>query len=82
MRAIVWAMVVLAASQVMAEGKSEWVYYDQNGRLAYKKLETGERIMDFSFAGYGGGGAGIPTVAVKKTVGPSGEDDTKAIQEA
>ncbi len=38
--------------------------------------------MDFSFAGYMGGGAKLPAVPVKATVGPSGADDTAAIQEA
>jgi hypothetical protein len=62
---------------------SEWVYYDESGKLAYKPLnERGDRIMDFSHAGYGGGGVAIPTAAVVETVGPSGGDDTAAIQAA
>ncbi len=38
--------------------------------------------MDFSYAGYMGGGVKIPTVPVAKTVSPSGGDDTAAIQAA
>ena len=39
--------------------------------------------MDFSHAGYRGGGVALPDVAVKRTVKPSGgEDDTKGIQDA
>jgi hypothetical protein len=62
--------------------KSEWVYVDGNGKLAYKTLPKGERILDFSRAGYHGGGVAIPVVPVKETVNPSGGDDTAAIQGA
>src|SRR6476646_10959367 len=74
------AAISLCACALGAE--SEWVHFDQNGKLVYKKLETGERILDFSFAGYGGGGVKIPDVAVKKTVAPSGGDDTETMQKA
>ena len=63
--------------------QSQWVYPDKNGKLVYKTTERGDRIMDFSHAGYMGGGVILPSVAVKKTVQPSGkEDDTKLVQDA
>src|SRR5881392_133407 len=74
--------MVLVASSLAAAAESEWVHFDEKKNLVYKKLETGERIMDFSFAGYGGGGVAIPNLPVKKTVAPSGADDTEAIQKA
>jgi hypothetical protein len=62
---------------------SEWVRRGDDGKLAYKTTPTGDRIMDFSHAGYRGGGVALPEVAVKRTVKPSGgEDDTKIIQRA
>jgi hypothetical protein len=61
---------------------SKWVFIDPNGHLAYTALPRGDQIVDFSYAGYGGGGIAIPTVPVKKTVMPSGADDTMAIQAA
>jgi hypothetical protein len=61
---------------------SQWVYPGSDGRLLYKTFRAGDRIMDFSSAGYMGGGVKIPTVPVKKTVSPSGGDDTAAIQTA
>ncbi|WP_114781909.1 discoidin domain-containing protein [Botryobacter ruber] len=65
------------------KGKSEWVYTGKDGKLAYKKTPAGDRIMDFSHAGYMGGGVALPTVPVKRTVQPSGgPDDTKQIQAA
>src|SRR5271170_7752060 len=63
--------------------QSEWVYPGANGKLVYKSTQTGDRIMDFSTAGYMGGGVALPTVPVAKTVNPSGgADDTATIQAA
>ena len=39
-------------------------------------------IADFSYAGYGGGGVALPTFPIRKTVKPSGSDDTSVIQSA
>jgi hypothetical protein len=62
---------------------SSWVYADATGNLQYKPLTaSGDRIMDFSYAGYMGGGVAIPTVPVQKMVAPSGGDDSAAIQAA
>lgn len=62
---------------------SKWARVDAPGHLAYATLPTGERLLDFSWAGYMGGGVAIPAVAVAKTVQPSGtNDDTPAIQAA
>lgn len=62
---------------------SAWVYADANGKLAYEPLDAqGDTIMDFSSAGYMGGGVAIPTVPVAKSITPSGGDDTSAIQAA
>jgi hypothetical protein len=72
--------IALAAAEAP---KSEWVYRGRDGKLVYKTTPTGDRILDFSHAGYMGGGVAIPTVPVKRTVKSSGgEDDTTAIQAA
>ena len=62
--------------------KSQWVYPDSKGKLAYKKTERGVRIMDYSFAGYMGGGTIIPSPSVKITVSPIDGDNGAAIQKA
>jgi hypothetical protein len=62
---------------------SQWVSWDENGKLVYKALNPqGDRIMDFSYAGYRGGGVALPEVPVAVTLSPSGGDDTAAIQGA
>ena len=76
--------VTLASSIASALGaQSDWVHPGPDGKLIYKTTDTGDRIMDFSHAGYMGGGVALPTVAVKRTVKPSGgPDDTALIQAA
>jgi hypothetical protein len=62
---------------------SKWARVDVPGHLSYATLPTGERLLDFSWAGYRGGGIAIPAVPVQQTVQPSGgSDDTPAIQAA
>lgn len=53
-----------------------------DGKLVYAHTPQGDRIPDFSYAGYEGGGVALPDVAVKVAVAPSGGDDTSAIQKA
>src|SRR5262245_4334372 len=55
-----------------ASPKSEWVSTDASGKLVYKKLPAGDQIMDFSFAGYGGGGVRIPEAPMATSVAPTG----------
>ena len=62
---------------------SAWARATADGHIAYKTLDSnGDRILDFSFAGYHAGGVAIPDVVARKTVGPSNGDDTAAIQAA
>src|SRR4029077_12273654 len=71
-----------AAEAFAAGARSQWVYFDSNGQLAYKTLKEGDRIMDFSSAGYKGGGGALPSVRVRASVGPASDDSTEVIQEA
>ncbi len=79
-------LTCLAATSAMGQGGStvsEWVHPGPDGKLVYKTTPAGDRIMDFSMAGYMGGGVALPVVPVKATVQPSGgPDDTAAIQAA
>lgn len=78
------AGIVLFHSTAFAqsEAKSQWVYTNANNKLQYKTTDRGDRIMDFSYAGYMGGGVAIPAVPVKITVSPSAGDNSITIQQA
>lgn len=82
---LVVAIALAAASGkcLAAEAQSEWVYPGPDGKLVYKETERGDHIMDFSHAGYMGGGVALPEVVVKRTVQPPGSGDaTETIQQA
>ena len=81
--AILFLTTTTVFRTVAAPAKSEWVYPGPDGKLAYKTTPAGDKIMDFSSAGYMGGGVALPTVPVKLTIKPSGTgDDTAIIQAA
>ena len=62
--------------------RSQWVFPGPAGNLTYKVLERGDKIVDFSYAGYMGGGVSLPTAPVEVTLVPSAGDNTAAIQAA
>jgi hypothetical protein len=62
--------------------QSTWVFYDSTGHLAYQTWGNGNRIMDFSDAGYMGGGVALPAGPTVLTLNPSGGDDKTALQNA
>ncbi len=62
--------------------QSTRVRYDATGRLAYTADAQGNRIPDFSFAGYHQGEREIPRVAEVERVSPGAGDDTARIQAA
>jgi len=60
-----------------------WVHLGADGRLVYAQSSNGDRIPDFSYAGYRGGGVALPSVVTQARVSPSGgADDTASIQAA
>lgn len=66
-----------------ARCQSQWVHPGPHGKLVYAKTPKGDRIPDFSSAGYRGGGVTLPTAPSRVKVTPAGRgDDTPAIQEA
>ncbi|HSV13556.1 MAG TPA: discoidin domain-containing protein [Tepidisphaeraceae bacterium] len=78
-------ITLLLAPASGAEATSEWVHPGPDGKLEYKATHAGDRIMDFSYAGYMGGGVALPDVPVKRSVEPSSDkdaDDTARIQAA
>ena len=81
-----FAGLCLASASSLKPGvpsQSEWVKAGSDGKLTYKTTDRGDRIIDFSHAGYMGGGVEIPTAPVQRRVEPSGtDDDTAQIQKA
>lgn len=80
-----FALICLVCSHfhlLASAATSTWVFYDANMTLKYKADANGNRIIDYSYAGYGGGGVAIPDVPSQVSVTPSGGDDTAAIQKA
>lgn len=61
--------------------ESKIVRYE-NGKLVYVTDAEGNRIPDFSHAGYKGGSVPIPDVPVVKTISPIEGDNTMHIQNA
>ena len=61
---------------------SQWVWPGPDGTLDYRETDRGDRIPDFSNAGYGGGGVALPEVPVALTLEPEPGDDTARIQAA
>src|ERR1051325_10021858 len=77
-----FAAMALAGRNARA-AESAWVHPGPDGKLLYQTTSSGDRIMDFSHAGYRGGGFALPNVPVTHTLKPSGNgDDTAAIQRA
>ncbi|MDH4238278.1 MAG: hypothetical protein OEW48_01820 [Phycisphaerae bacterium] len=73
----------LACTACSEAAQIEWIHTGPDGKLVYKTTPAGDKIMDFSSAGYMGGGVALPEVPVMRTVEPSGgPDDTAAIQAA
>jgi len=58
------------------------VTQDKDGKLVYDQDARGNRIPDFSFAGYGGGGVALPNAPARIYVAPAAGDDGARIQAA
>ncbi|RPI13732.1 MAG: hypothetical protein EHM65_05035 [Acidobacteriales bacterium] len=74
--------VLLGAASLTAQAVSKWVYFGKDHRLHYAADPRGNRIMDFSHAGYGGGGVRMPVVRAVRTLSPVSGDNTAQIQAA
>ncbi len=58
--------------------QSSLVYIGSDGKLTYVPDAKGNTVLDFSFAGYGGGGVPLPTVEVKNELAPNPTGDDRA----
>ena len=81
-RVAIILLVLGAAVSVAGQGRSQWVHLDGQQKLRYATDQRGNRIMDFSHAGYKGGGVALPVVRVVRTLSASAGDTTALIQAA
>jgi hypothetical protein len=75
-------VLLIFAAALTGQQTSEWVSLGADHKLHYRADEHGNRIMDFSAAGYRGGGVAIPKVKVATTLRPIDGDNTAKIQAA
>ena len=68
-------------AHLSAQFSSEIIYYEGD-KLTYVSDRDGNRIPDFSHAGYRGGDVPLPNVPVKLTISPVPGDNTQHIQNA
>jgi hypothetical protein len=79
-------VVVACSTPVLAA--EDWIDVDANGNLIYRQVHEGDRVPDFSAAGYGVAGESLPLVAKVGEVSPRrdpltvGDDDADRIQAA
>jgi len=79
MKPFVW---ILAAVALYGQVLSEWAFEGPDHRLHYRTDAHGNSIMDFSSAGYRGGGVKLPSVAAAQRLTPVHGDNTARIQAA
>lgn len=73
---------ILASSVIAADSSQRFVYVGAGGRLVYPADARGDRIPDFSHAGYRGSSDPIPDVPVRVVVSVRAGDSTARIQNA
>ena len=76
--------LIFLACSLHAQGtwQSDLVFYDDNNKLVYKSDQYGNRIPDFSYAGYRNSELQIPSVPIVKEIEPVAGDNTTHIQNA
>ena len=66
-----------------AFGQAQWVHFGTNGSLVYFNDDLTNHLVDYSYAGYMGGGVALPTnQPVRQTVSAIAGDNTANIQNA
>ncbi|NEW05786.1 discoidin domain-containing protein [Paenibacillus sp. SYP-B3998] len=63
------------------EGQSTIVFLGETGKLEYVPDYKGNRVLDFSNSGYGGGGVKLPDIEPVVVIKPLAGDNTQLIQE-
>ncbi len=80
--AILLSLLILTSMGKSQEWHSRIVFFGPDDKLTYVRDEEGNRIPDFSYAGYKNAEEAIPDVPVVKTLSPVEGDNTGSIQTA
>ncbi|MGC2297582.1 MAG: hypothetical protein WA476_02190, partial [Acidobacteriaceae bacterium] len=76
-------LALFVASGPASWAQSRWAHFGPDGKLVYARTSRGDRIPDFSSAGYRGGGVAHPTVLTRVRIAPTNTpDDTPTLQAA
>ncbi len=75
-------LLFLISNLVSGQYQSSILHFDDSSRLVYHSDNDGNRIPDFSHAGYKNGEVDIPEVSVVLEIGPIQGDNTAHIQSA
>lgn len=84
MKRLLISCVLLGGVIAANSQQANWVYFN-SGRtaLVYSNDDLGNRLIDYSYAGYEGGGVALPTnQLVMQTLSPVAGDNTAQIQNA
>src|SRR6185312_382870 len=73
---------LLAITTITATAQAPSAHLGPDGHLVYTSTPRGDRMADFSYAGYMSGGVALPNVPAAETLAPTGQDDTAALQSA
>src|SRR5581483_8637716 len=80
-RALYLLLSLLLTNNLFAQ--ADWVHFNSSGALVYSNDNKGNHLIDYSYAGYQGGGVAIPTtMTVQQTLSVVGGDNTANIQNA
>jgi Family of unknown function (DUF6298) len=81
-RPVLCAILACSGTSLQALEVPPPVKADGSGKLTYEIDPSGDRVPDFSHAGYGGGGVPLPEVPARVLVKPSAGDAGARIQAA
>lgn len=76
------ALLIVLPAPAWAKQEATPVSAGKDGRLVYLEFEHGDRVPDFSHAGYRGGGVALPSVVARVRVAPVEGEDGARIQAA
>lgn len=82
MKSFLLTLLFAASVTLPARETPPPVKVDASGALVYEADAAGNRVPDFSHAGYGGGGVPLPTATARVRVSPGEGDDGARIQAA